>query len=454
LAFFSYTDIQDGFSGFFNTLQTPGSIKFSKDSVFYARIKGTQAFLNCSAGGATPYIVIVDDVVSTPSISGGRIELFSGLIDYFHDVTVIVDQVYANSFNEIDTSDTQILEVIGSSPEANPIKLDYLNDPGSFLITSEPKQDAPGGDFTPTYPQSYLADERPRGMTTIKAQCSEIAVFTGDSQVWYTVDKGTPILAVANIGNNLNSQDVRRVLRIEGLDNTQTHEYNIWGATQETYPISGIACIDSNDVVVQQAPDDRKFFIQFGDSITYGTGATPGEADSFIYGNALGVSVLKAGWPGDTTAQITSKVQGVLDASQGFDYVVVAAGRNNGNDATFVTEYQALIDLLQSNSVPFIIARGVLPNPTNSVDIIGINDKISTIVDGEADPKLVYVDPTEWTDPEITTVDLVHPNANGYSVAALSYQVPVYTDILESAIIGQGFLNKFNLFNFIQGGNE
>ncbi|RMH12900.1 MAG: arylesterase, partial [Gammaproteobacteria bacterium] len=67
------------------------------------------------------------------------------------------------------------------------------------------------------------------------------------------------------------------------------------------------------DYEIVNNPPRGNHIIAFGDSLTYGTGAAPGEDYPSQLGHMLGLQVINAGIPGDTTASALSRIDQIID---------------------------------------------------------------------------------------------------------------------------------------------
>jgi lysophospholipase L1-like esterase len=425
---FSYAQINAGFTGFYDLVTDSNERRFNTNALWSGTITGTDASLKTNASNF-PYIVFVDGVDSNPQVIGGEIELFSGLTDTAHDVSIFVRLAYEGAGNGLNVNETEILSVSGSAPAIVNLPSVYITDPSFGGQTTESTVATVGGNYTPTWEQSQTYD-RERGEIIFNAQIDELYLFTDDVGVWLSIDNGTPVNVTFTETNTFSTVVQRRLAKVaDGLDNTQVHQYTIWYESRVSFGIQGIVLKNNGALQTLASYTDKITTSQYGDSITYGSeGATEGEADTYLYGIELDLSVQKAGKNGQTTAGLTAEIPNIVSASFVPDWGILAIGRNDyANVAGFEADYDACLDALFAAGLTKIICRGITPNDSDDARIITMNSQIEAIVAARVEPDIYYVDPSSWK--PISTTDGTHPTATGYEQLTV-FEVPEFEAII------------------------
>ncbi len=412
---FTYTQITPGFAGYFNLTQDPNRRSFDLNATWSAKITGTEAILNVGSPDPSaapfPYRVFVDGVMSLPSMGGTTsITLFTGLADTVHNVSIITQEAYLPIYNWLTVTDTEILTVTGAIPAMNPIVTHIVSDPTFVGITTDSKVSAPAN-TTPTYDQISPATIA-RGQVIIRSQIDELWVFTDYDGVRYSIDGGTPIY----VNFAATSSDRRLVKISDTLDGAAVHTYEIWGETESSHAISGISPILNSDPATLLSISSRRTISQFGDSITFGSGATPGQVECWSYGKDLNLSVCKLGVPGQTITQLTAIIPTYFAEQQIPDVVLIAIGRNDIVPGTFETDYDACITAFLNAGATHIICRGQLPGTWNASEIAQVATILDNIVATRGNPNIVHMDTSSWS--TASAPDGIHPDAAGYVTIA------------------------------------
>jgi lysophospholipase L1-like esterase len=158
--------------------------------------------------------------------------------------------------------------------------------------------------------------------------------------------------------------------------------------------------------------------ICFGDSLTYGTGASPGMDYPSRLGRKLGREVINAGVPGDTTASALNRLErDVLSASPGL--VLITLGGNDLKNGVPAEEALAnlieIVETLQKNGARVIVGglrfpmrdRGYGKAYAELAERTGVV-LIPHVLDGIMGNRNLMSDP-------------IHPNDEGYEVMAGSF---------------------------------
>ena len=166
-----------------------------------------------------------------------------------------------------------------------------------------------------------------------------------------------------------------------------------------------------------------KTVLAFGDSVTFGTGASAGEDWPSLLAQASGWRVINAGVPGDTAEAATGRIQAVLDEHQPA-LVILELG---GNDFLRRRPQKAVKDDLRRiiqtirQSGPQIVLIAVPELSLLSVVARKPSDApiYSELAKEEKIPLISDVFADILAHPELCA-DQIHPNAKGYQQMASS----------------------------------
>jgi len=165
---------------------------------------------------------------------------------------------------------------------------------------------------------------------------------------------------------------------------------------------------------LERLPSDS-VVLAFGDSLTYGTGANEDESYPAQLEKLIDRRVVRAGVPGEVTAQALERLPGALDEHNPRLLLLCIGGndflRRLGN-AQAERNVRAMVKLAQSRGIGVILIGtpepGLLPSPPAFYGAIA------------KDFGLAYEDAviTEVLKDASLKSDPVHPNARGYRVIA------------------------------------
>lgn len=168
-----------------------------------------------------------------------------------------------------------------------------------------------------------------------------------------------------------------------------------------------------------------KTVLAFGDSVTYGTGAGPGEDWPSLLARASGWRMINAGVPGDTAEAATGRIQGVLEAHQPALVILELGGndflRRRPQRAVKEDLRQIIKAIRQSGAalvlvaVPELSLLSVVARKPSDAPIY------AELAKEEKVPLISEVFADILARPELCA-DQIHPNAQGYAQMAAGLQ--------------------------------
>jgi acyl-CoA thioesterase-1 len=175
-----------------------------------------------------------------------------------------------------------------------------------------------------------------------------------------------------------------------------------------------VSPLGPNDVVVA-----------FGDSLTYGTGASEAESYPVVLGQLIGRKVVRAGVPGEMTAGGLARLESVIEEHRPA-LVIVGLGGNDMlrkvNDAQIKDNLRKIIQALQARGIS-VVLFGV-PKPALVTSAPEFYEELAKEFNIPYEGKIVtsvLYRPDEKSDP-------IHPNAKGYRRMA-----EAFADLLKKA---------------------
>jgi len=152
--------------------------------------------------------------------------------------------------------------------------------------------------------------------------------------------------------------------------------------------------------------------LAFGDSITHGNGAGPGESYPDVLAALSGFEVINAGVPGEVTAGGRERLAGLLDRYRPALLLLCHGGndllRKTGMDM-MRRNLEAMIDMAHARDIPVMLIG--VPQPglfmLESAEVYGeVAASYGLPFDGETLPDI-------YSDKRLKS-DQIHPNAAGY----------------------------------------
>ncbi|KRR22629.1 hypothetical protein CQ14_30955 [Bradyrhizobium lablabi] len=369
------------------------------------------------------------------------IQLFTGLSDAPHLVRIRPNTAFSN-FNTWTFETGNMFSVTGVAPAVTfPLMgTKWMITDASFpgLHTHSVFARPAGANVTPANNDiSNQAAQGTGGAIKIRAQCSDIWVFTADTEAYISVD-GAAMTQVT-----LTSLSTFRAWKkiTTGLDSTAAHDYLIscGSSTSSVTPPLGIM-IGGAGSSYSAIPATKKV-IQYGDSITatFGNYAGQTAAIGAIYkvGASRGFIGANCGISGQNAAGLDSSLA-TIRAYRGIveDVAIIAIGRNDGGTASaaFKTSVTNVINALLTAGVPKIIVRGQNFGGAPGTPVGGVVNRDQDLIDAVAalaNANVVYVSPTTWTTilgvtPNTGAGDGTHPYTNVGTAALAAYEITSY----------------------------
>lgn len=211
-----------------------------------------------------------------------------------------------------------------------------------------------------------------------------------------------------------------------------TSTYNVWD-DGNVLDSGGAFCVAGDSTFLDVGA--VRELVQFGDSITFGSGpgATSVDTETMRVASAMGFVGSTIGISGQTItggkAMITATLAKKPAAGNG-DVAILALGGNSasdGIDATEQSDYNNCIDQLLAKGYGKVLCRGILPRAGAEALINAANAILKGLVDARANPNVLWVETSTWTD--YTTIDGTHPDALGY-VYLSGKATPAYSALL------------------------
>ncbi len=151
--------------------------------------------------------------------------------------------------------------------------------------------------------------------------------------------------------------------------------------------------------------------VAFGDSLTYGTGADESESYPTVLGQLIGRTVVRAGVPGEVTAQGLARLPAVVDEHNP-RLVIVCLGGNDMlrqvRDAEITQNLRSIIKTLQDKKIAVVLIGVPKPALITSAPVFyaDLAKEFAIPYEGKVVTSVLYSNETK-SDP-------IHPNAKGY----------------------------------------
>jgi acyl-CoA thioesterase-1 len=161
-----------------------------------------------------------------------------------------------------------------------------------------------------------------------------------------------------------------------------------------------LSAIGPNDVIVA-----------FGDSLTYGTGASEAESYPVVLGELIGRKVVRAGVPGEVTSGGLARLESVIEEHQPKLMIVCLGGNDmlgKGAEAQIQANLREIIKTIKGRGVSVMLVG--VPRPGLITDTAPFYAELAREFDIPYEGKIVI---DVLYQRELKS-DPIHPNAKGY----------------------------------------
>ena len=168
-------------------------------------------------------------------------------------------------------------------------------------------------------------------------------------------------------------------------------------------------CGPSVPKISKLAPQD--VIVAFGDSLTFGTGATEAESYPIVLGQLLARKVVRAGVPGEVTEGGLARVQEVIDEHKPKLMIVCLGGNDmlrKVDETQTQSNLRAIIKLIQSQGIAVVLVG--VPKPALVTRPPPFYETIAQEFGIPYEGKIV----TDVLYKPDQKSDSIHPNAKGY----------------------------------------
>ena len=159
--------------------------------------------------------------------------------------------------------------------------------------------------------------------------------------------------------------------------------------------------------------------LAFGDSLTFGTGANPGESYPAVLAQLTGLKVVNAGVPGEVSADGLERLPGAIDEAQPKLLILCHAGNDflqKKDDGAAAGNVRAMIQLAKGRGINVVLLA--TPKP-------GIPPSVPQFYADIAAQERIPIEDSVLKDvlfDQSLKSDFVHPNAKGYARVAEALQ--------------------------------
>jgi len=180
--------------------------------------------------------------------------------------------------------------------------------------------------------------------------------------------------------------------------------------------VLALACACSRQPQLAPLPPDG-VVLAFGDSITFGTGASHGESYPVVLEKLIGRRVVNAGVPGEVTAGGRARLEAVLDEEKPALLLLCLGGNDflrHLDEAAMAGNLRAMVELARQRGVAVVLIA--VPKPGLGLDVPAFYREIANDaqipLEGKSLERILGTNSLKS--------DLIHPNAAGYRVLAES----------------------------------
>lgn len=163
---------------------------------------------------------------------------------------------------------------------------------------------------------------------------------------------------------------------------------------------------------IRNANPTGKTVICFGDSLTYGTGAAKGMDYPSQLSRLIGIEVVNAGVPGDTTAKALNRIDEIIGMEPRIVLITLGGNdlKNRVNKEIAFKNFEKLIRIIQTNGALVIIGGIDVPFWGRGFGkaYVELSEKTGSVL-----IKNIFKD--ILGKPQLMS-DSIHPNSKGYTI--------------------------------------
>jgi lysophospholipase L1-like esterase len=151
--------------------------------------------------------------------------------------------------------------------------------------------------------------------------------------------------------------------------------------------------------------------VAFGDSLTYGTGATEAESYPIVLGQMISRNVVRAGVPGEVTEGGLARLQAVIDEHKPKLMIVCLGGNDmlrKVDETEIKSNLRAIIKTVKAQGIAVVLVG--VPKPALVTSAPPFYDEIAKEFGIPYEGKIV----TDVLYQRDQKSDAIHPNAKGY----------------------------------------
>jgi hypothetical protein len=392
------------------------------------RIKGSSASMFAYSGDSTPFRILVDSYTwanyTVPTLSGGKIPLFSGLSDTWHTVFIWPDNSPTGQGFPAPTGN--LIEAFGSAAQVLPMGTAwYAGDPafpGKFYGTvtdttffPQPKKQV--------YPPGYGTSA---SSVHMRASYTELWVFLNAQATHVNLSINGALAAVCSLSALENAQNGSNWRLVNTPAQSSTVSLIISGGGNETTPLGATAMqgvmVTGAGAQILAPTGARRYVALMGASQVEGVvvGAGGYKTDGHLVQNRLPIYLTNVGSAGATIDGLTAQIPTIAGRLANKDIAMLSIGINSPDDAAFQPSYTACIQACLTNGFTKVVARGLVQVSSNASK----NAKIAAAVASFGSANVVYADVSSWvatTDGSGGTIpmpDGSHPSPEGFVTMA------------------------------------
>jgi len=165
---------------------------------------------------------------------------------------------------------------------------------------------------------------------------------------------------------------------------------------------------------IKNADPTGETIICFGDSLTYGTGAVKGMDYPSQLSRLIGIEIVNAGVPGDTTATALNRIDEIIEMNPRIVLITLGGNdlKNRVKKEMVFKNFEKLINIIQDNGALVILG---------GIDILfwgrGFNKVYVELSEKTGSVLIQNIFKDILGEPRLMS-DTIHPNSQGYTIMA------------------------------------